>query len=272
MKPIKPLAALLSLSLICLLVPGEARARDLSGTIALDSGLTLVLEQKEGFFSEMLRAIRLRSSPRPRLDLTTLGSSGDRLFIGTDLNLYCEKATESGYKAEETYKVGSAMRLWDIKTGPGIKLAEVQSVTGHVEGDNRTRLKVETGESQKKPADVERAGFRFWRDEIVYQYDNPTRRKGKLDNFTVIVRAVLDALPEQADDAQTRFDNFNQLVRFVREAKDSNLVPFRDLLRQKLARVRERVSQGKLPSEKTTSVVKGYEDLQSEVDKRTEDL
>ena len=251
---------------------GASQARDLAGTLHLDGGLKLVVELKEGFFSEVLRKIGLRSSPRPRVDLTELSSNGDRIFIGTDFNVYCEKLSDGGYKADQIFKIGNAIQLWSISLVRGVKLSEVQPALGQFVGETRSRLKVDLPEVPKKPADVEKAGMRFWLDEVVYQFDNPGRRKGKVDNFAVITRSLLAALPEHSDEPQALFDNFQVLALFIRETKDSNLVPFRDLLRQKIARIKERTSRGELAADKSAAVLKEYEGLQAQVDKRTEDL
>jgi hypothetical protein len=266
---------LLTLTLAAMLLLASASAglaRDLAGTLSLETELKLVLELKEGFFSELLRSTGIRSRPRAKIDLTALGNAGDRLFIGTDFGLYCEKLTESGYKPDQIFKIGTAVQLWSVSLAKGVRLAEVQSALGQFVGDTGTRLKVEFSDAPKKPTDVERASIRFWLDEIVYQFDNPARRKGKVDNYAVIVRAIQDALPEQALDQQKRFDNFKVLTGFIREAKDSNLVPFRDLLRQKIARIKDRVGRGELSQEKASPILKGFDDLQAEVARRTEDL
>jgi hypothetical protein len=250
-----------------------ARARDLGGRICLGDGLRVVIDLKEGLFSEVLRKIGLRSTPRSRVDLTRLGASaGDRVFVGTDFGFYCDKAADGGAAAAASaYKIGSAVQLWDIRTGPGVTLQEVTSVVGHMVGDAASRLKIAVAGSPAKAADVEPAGIRFWLDEIVYQHDNPGRRRGKIDNFTVIVSAVMGALPDQEGDPRERFDNLNALVRFVRQAKDSDLVPLRDLLRLKISRLRDGLKDGRISADRSAEVLKGYEDLRAQIDRRRDD-
>ncbi|MBI4863219.1 MAG: hypothetical protein HY815_23570 [Candidatus Riflebacteria bacterium] len=246
-------------------------ARSLNGTISLAAGMDLVAELKDGTIGEMMRFLHVSSQPRERVNLNRLGAHGDRLFIGTDYYLYCEKNVDGVYSESETYKVGRAHKLWEIKLADGVQVAEVESALDGFTGEGgKKALRVDVGRADKKASDVERTGMKFWLDEIVYQYDSPGRRRGQMDNYQMIMAALIAALPSRSDDPQDLFNNFKVLTTFVKEAKDGDLVPFRDLLAKKIQAVQhERESAGDA-SGSYEETLKAYESLRAAVVKRTE--
>lgn len=265
----------LAVAALCALlaVPQAVEARTLAGQLAMGDGCTLVMDLKEGLFSEMFRTVRLKSSPRERVDIHKLGQEGDRVFVGTDYYLYVQKKGDGGYSNDQTFKIGRAHKLWEIKAADGVAFAEVESVmntfTGN--GGNKT-LKVTFDKADKKADDVERAGMKFWLDELVYQYDSPGTRKGKLDNYQVISSSLIAALPSRSDDPQEKFNNFKVLATHLKESKDSDLVPFRDLLAKKLESLEAEKGKAKDDADKFQDMQKEYERLKTDVLKRTEGL
>lgn len=255
-----------------LAVPGVAEARKLFGTLSLADGLTLSVELKEGIFSEGLRWVRLKSAPRDRINITALGETGDRVWIGTDYYLYCQKKGESGYTDHQTFKIGRAHKLWEIKLADGVVINEAEAVMNNFTGNGGAKmLSVTLDKKDPKASDVERAGFKFWCDEVVYQYDSPgAKSKDKPDNFKVISASILAALPARSDDTQDRFDNFKVLTTFIKESKDSDLVPFRALLEKKLQSVQSAKDSAKDAPDKFDTMAREYEKLRDNVMKRTE--
>jgi hypothetical protein len=270
MKAMHVLTAMLVSTLA--LLPQAAHARSLGGALSMTDGCTLQMELKEGMVSEMFRFVRLKSSPREKVDVTRLGQNGDRLWIGTDYYLYCQKKTDAGYTEEQTYKVGRAHKLWEIKLADGVTLAETESVMNNFTGQGigNKVLTVTIAKQEKKASDVERAGMKFWLDELIYQYDTPGTRKGKLDNFQVISSALIACLPSKTDDEQERFNNLKVLMTFLKESKDSDLVPFRDLLTRKLAAATEEKAKAKDDADKYDRILAEYEKMKADVMKRTE--
>lgn len=270
MKAIEVLTVVLLSTLAVL--PQAAHARKLGGGLSLTDGCALQMELKEGMVSEMFRFVRLKSSPRERIDVSKLGFNGDRIWVGTDYYVYCQKKTDSGYTEEQTFKIGRAHKLWEIKLADGVELAEVESVMNTFTGQNigTKTLRVTIAKQEKKASDVERAGMKFWLDEILYQYDSPGTRKGKLDNFQVISASVLACLPSKTDDEQERFNNMKVLATFLKESKDSDLVPFRDLLTKKLAAATEEKAKAKDDADKYDRILAEYEKMKADVMKRTE--
>lgn len=260
------LALVLSLTAI-----GGAEARQIQGALAMTDGFEIVLEVKEGTISEMLRFMHVKGAPREQVSLSKLGSAGDRIFVGTDYCLYCQKKTGNGPSDAEIYKIGRAHKLWDIRLFDGVRMVEVESALGAFTGEGNVKsLKVDVGKAEKKGSDVEPATMKFWLDEVVYQYDSPGSRKGKQDNFQIISRSIVGALPSRDDDHQERLNNIKVLRSFIKEAKDSDLVPFRDLLGRKIQALAEERASSASDSEKYEPLVKEYESLKAEVVKRTE--
>lgn len=258
-----------------LAVPQAAEARKLGGIITLSDGLTLNVELKEGILSESLRWVRLKSAPRERINLTALGENGDRVWIGTDYYVYCQKKGDSGYSEEQTFKIGRAHKLWEIKLADGVVINEAEAVMNNFTGNGGAKMLSVTfsanDKKELKASDVERAGFKFWCDEIVYQYDSPgAKSKDKPDNFKVISASILAALPSRSDDKQDRFDNLKVLTTFIKESKDSDLVPFRALLEKKLQTVQSEKEATKDDADKFETLTKEYEKLKENVMKRTE--
>lgn len=262
------------LTVLCILglVPGIAEARKLAGSLSLAEGLSLMVDLKEGFFSETMRFVRLKSSPREKFDLSQVGEGGDRIFIGSDYYLYCQKKGENGYTEENTFKIGRAHKLWDIKLADGVVINEVESVMSNFTGNGGAKsISVTIEKKEQKASDVERAGFKFWCDEIVYQYDSPgAKSKDKPDNFKVISASVLGALPAKSDANQEQFNNFKVFAQFIKESKDSDLVPFRALLEKKLERQAAEKGAAKDDGDKFDTMTKEYEKLKENVMKRTE--
>lgn len=261
------------ISLVGLLaLPQAAEARKLAGTMSLTDGLALALELKEGIISEGLRWVRLKSAPREKINLTTLGENGDRVWIGTDYYVYCQKKGDTGYSDDQTFKIGRAHKLWEIKLADGVTVSEVESVMNNFTGNGGSKtLSVTFDKKEAKASDVERAGMKFWCDEVVYQYDSPgAKSKDKPDNFKVITASILAALPSRSDDGQDRFNNFKVLSTFIKESKDSDLVPFRALLEKKLQTVQAEKEKAKDDADKFETMAKEYEKLKENVMKRTE--
>jgi hypothetical protein len=256
--------------------PQVCPARGLDGGMSMGDALCLIMDLKEGTISEVLRFMKVRSAPREQIDLTRLGESGDCLFIGSDYFLYCQKKPDGngGSGEPDAVRVGRAHKLWEIKLAEGVKLAEVQDVMGSFTGAGGKRsLKVTVPAANVVPKapDVEKAGIKFWLDEVVYQYDSPGSRKGKMDNYQVISRSVLAALPSRSDDAQEKFNNFKVLRAFLKESKDGDLVAFRDLFSKKLAAIAgEQKQTGSGDVEKFEPIVKEFESMKADVFRRTE--
>ena len=262
------------IAVLCILsvLPKAAEARKLAGGLYLSDGLTLVMDLKEGFISESLRWVHLRSTPREHINLTAAAEGGDRVWIGSDYYVYCQKKTDTGYNDENTFKIGRAHKLWDIKLADGVSIAEVESVMNNFTGSGGAKaIAVTIEKKEAKASDVERAGFKFWCDEIVYQYDSPgAKSKDKPDNFKVISTSILGALPSKSDAGQDAFNNFKVFATFIKESKDSDLVPFRALLEKKLAMQQSDKEAAKDDADKFDTMTKEYEKLKDNVMKRTE--
>ena len=254
------------------LFANAAEARKLAGAMSLADGLTLMMDLKEGFISEGLRFVRLKSAPRERINITASAEGGDRIWIGSDYYVYCQKKTESGYTDEATYKIGRAHKLWEIKLADGVVVNEVESVMNTFTGNGGAKaISVTIDKKEPKAADVERASFKFWCDEIVYQYDSPgAKSKDKPDNFKVISGSILAALPSRSDAGQEMFNNFKVLATFIKDSKDSDLVPYRALLEKKLATLAAEKEAAKDDADKFDTMAKEYEKLKDNVMKRTE--
>ena len=261
------------LSLVALFAaPHAVEARKLAGAVHVADGMVLQMELKEGMLSEGLRWIHVKSAPREHVDLTAAGQNGDRIWVGTDYYLYCQKKGDAGYTDDQTYKIGRAHKLWDIRLMDGVDVAEAESVMNTFTGNGGAKaLAVTVGKAEKKASDVERAGMKFWCDELVYQYDSPgAKSKDKPDNFKVISACLLAALPSRIDDGQDRFNNFKVLSTFIKESKDAELVPFRALLEKKLEALQAEKDKAKDDADKFDSMAKEYEKLKADVMKRTE--
>ena len=255
-----------------LALPHVAEARKLGGGISLTEGMTLTMDLKEGFIAESLRWVHIKSAPRERINLTQLGENGDRIWIGTDYYVYCQKKGDTGYSDENTFKIGRAHKLWEIKLADGVVISEVESVLNNFTGSGGAKtLSVTIEKKEAKASDVEKAGMKFWCDEVVYQYDSPgAKSKDKPDNFKVISACILAALPSRSDDGQDRFNNLKVLMTFIKESKDSDLVPFRVLLEKKLQALTAEKEKAKDDADKFDQLTKEYEKLKDNVTKRTE--
>jgi hypothetical protein len=257
--------------LLSLVLCGAAQARILAGNIYQGEGFHLYVDLKEGTFSEVLRFMHVKSSPRERLDLSAMGETGDRIFVGTDYFLYCQRRDDAGAPEKDPVKIGRAHKLWEIKLADGAALAEVESVLNNFVGEaGKKTLKATVAKVETKATDVDRAGMKFWLDEIVYQSDSPGSRRGKISNLQVILGGVQAALPSKTDDVQDRFNNFKIFTKFLKEAKDSDLVGFRDLLAKKIQAVQKERDAAKGDAEKFDPILKEYEKLRESVVKRTE--
>lgn len=249
----------------------QVHARTLSGTLLLSEGMNIVLEMNEGTLSEVCRFVHLTNAPRERVDLTRLSSSGDRIFIGTDYCLYCERRVENEYPKTEAYKIGEAHKLWDIRLLDGVQLVEVcGGALGSFTGEKPSKVLRVEGTKMRKGSDVERAGLKFWLDEVVYQYDSPGSRKDHHDNFRIITEGLLGALPSRSDEPTDRIHNLKIFRAFIKESRDSDLVSLRDLLTRKLTAIQNERKKAGAEKDKYETLTKEYESLKTEIVKRTE--
>lgn len=250
------------LSSLLLGVPA-ARAEDLQGDLSMGEAFHIKLESSEGTFKEFLRTIRVRSAPRKVIDLTEMGKSRDRLFVGNDWGLYVEKLTETGYQREQTFKVGKASKLWEMKLEDGVVLKEVATVTDAFTGGSRnTALKVETAAAPIIEEESQKADLKFFLGEVVFQYDSP--RRGEVDNYTVILESLHDALPDSESDPQEKMDKLTELMEFIKDSNDGDLVVFREFLTKKVERAEVKAGNAE------DKVVVELKKLKDEVFQRTE--
>ena len=257
---------LLTLIVPVLAKPAQA-GRELDGQIFVGESMRLKIQLREGFFKELLRKLRLRNSPRMRLDLTTLGQDLDRVFIGTDFNLYVQKKTaDDQYTMDQTFKIGRATRLYDIKLNDDVTLEEFEDGQDRFkDGGIRKGLKVGLG--KKIPIDQEdaqKAGMEFFLNELVFEYDKPSSHPDEIDNYHIIRDTLYKALPEGIEgETPEQFQNFKIFIDFIQNCSDGNLLVFREFLTEKVTRVEGRITD---PEDKLR---KEYERLKADVFERT---
>lgn len=240
-----------------------ALAEDLEGRLFLGDGLSIEMELKEGLFSEFLRYLKLKDSPRQVVNLSTLGRAGDHLFIGDDLKLYVASEKDEG----AAYPVGTASTLWSMRLDDDVELRKVAELSKILEpsgGQVGRMLRVRLGKSRPRAHTVQQASFEFWLRELVFEYDRYDPHRKVDENYPYIVEAIRTALPRDGSPSRDQTANLTFLDRYVRSADAMDLIPLRKLLADLIADL-GRADAG-------TELLDRYRAVEATVLKRTEGL
>jgi len=208
-----------------------ARADDLEGRLFLGERLDINMELKEGLFSELLRYMKLRKSPRRVVNLSSLGKTGDFVFIGDDLKLYFSSENKDG----GSFQIGSASRLWKFSLDDDVEFLNVPDISSVLDpngGSVDRKLRVRTAKDRPRAHTVQQANFEFWLEELVFEYDRYDPRKKTEENYPYICDAIHTALPKGDDATREQLENLVHLERHARLARGMDLVPLRTLIEE----------------------------------------
>ena len=252
----------LSVLVVTTMVTTTVLGEELEGTLFLGDGLNIKLAEQESFFQELLRYFNLKKSPRNLINLSELGAKGDNIFIGEDMKLYFTSESNNG----AAYCIGKARKLWELELDKDVDLAQVKTVGDLFSSKDKGNLKlrIKTGSSRKRAREVKQATFRFWLEELVFEYDSYSPDNSTDENYPYICNAIKSALPLSENDSDNRLSKIEYLKEYINEVSGMDLIPLRSLI--------EEVMNDALSRKASVKLIKDYEEILSGIIKKTEGL
>lgn len=259
---------------MALLRPCSLRAgeRELRGRLFLGEHLDLVMELRESFIKEGFRWLGLLDEPRPRVNLSKLGAEGDRLFFGRDGKLYCSRKGELGRKAS-IYRVGQPGSILDIRLEPSVRLLQASTEGSDFTGTGHDFLRVHVPSGLLSEAEVRKASYYYWLDELAFAYDDDGGSgRGRDEAYGRLESSLMNVLPLREDDSLHRLENLKQLKKYVDAENPEKLPPLLPLVEGKIREVQERMKRDEGDVAFYEPVLKLYRRLAVQLREKTYDM
>lgn len=273
-RPIFAFAFVLALLALGAVLPRPVVAGDteLRGRLFLGEHLDLVIELRESFIKEGFRWLGLLNEPRPRINLSRLGSKGDRLFFALDGKLYCSRRAEGGQKGE-IYQVGEPVSILDIRLEPGVKLLRSSPRGLDFTGTDEEKLKVAAPPRLLTEAETRKASYYYWLDELAYAYDDDDGSGRRKDQAYERLEASLrNVLPFREDDSLHRLENLKLLRKYVETENPEKLPPLLPLVEGKIRQLQERMQADGADAAFYEPILKVYRQLAVQLREKTYDM